>query len=95
MIFFMQAMEKLLISCEKSAYLVSKKLLKELTLKEKIDLRMHAMVCKYCQRYEKEMLLIQSHFAKVDKKIQHGEFQYKLSHIDKERLQSNINRNLF
>ncbi len=48
-------MSKKMISCEEASFLISKSLDTKLTIKEKINLRMHHMVCELCRRYAKQI----------------------------------------
>ena len=65
-------MNLIMLTCEKAAGLIDKKKLFGLSRKEKIMLKMHTAVCKYCSAYQKQSELIeealQKHFHNINKK---------------------------
>jgi hypothetical protein len=59
----------LFLSCLKATELVEKKLHFKLSIQEKIQLRLHKMMCEACTKYEKQSLLIEKGLAS----LQNGE----------------------
>lgn len=57
-------MNRLMISCEKAAYLISKSQDEKLTCKEKTDMHLHLLGCKFCRRYKKDMDLLSTYLKK-------------------------------
>ena len=55
-------MHILFLSCLKATELIEKKLHFKLTAKEKIQLKVHKMMCSACTNYEKQNLLIEKSF---------------------------------
>ncbi len=51
-------MNKLLLSCLRATELIEKKLHFKLSVREKLQLRMHKMMCNACSNYEKQSVLI-------------------------------------
>ncbi len=51
-------MHKVLVSCLRATELIEKKLNFKLSVKEKLQLRMHKMMCNACSNYEKQSTLI-------------------------------------
>ena len=48
----------LMLTCQKASALIDKKNLLGLTRKEKVMLKMHTAVCKYCSAYQKQSKII-------------------------------------
>lgn len=76
---FMAFMSKMMISCDKAAFLTSKAENGKLSLLDKIELKIHLVSCKYCQRYEKEIKLISQHIHNQNQHILDGKNGYHLS----------------
>ena len=53
-----------LLSCLKATELIEKKMNFKLSAREKLQLRMHKIVCKACNNYEKQSFLIEMGMAK-------------------------------
>jgi len=51
-------MQYLFLSCLKATHLIEKRIYSKLTFKEKVQLRVHKMMCDACSNYEKDSLLI-------------------------------------
>ena len=62
----MKKLSKILfISCLKASELIEKKIELKLNFIEKIQLKMHKMVCEACTRYEKQSLYIDKSFKSL------------------------------
>ena len=90
----MALMSKMMISCDKAAFLTSKAQEDGLTFLENIELKMHILSCKYCQRYEKDVKMINQYVKYQNLKIQQGNNGYHLSQDDKSAINDLINTNL-
>lgn len=55
-------MHILFLSCLKATELIEKKLHFKLSAKEKLQLKVHKMMCSACTNYEKQNLLIEKSF---------------------------------
>jgi len=62
-------MHKLFLSCLKATELIEKKLQVKLSLKEKLQLTMHKMMCDACSAYDKQSLLLDHGIRESGKKI--------------------------
>ena len=51
-------MNKLLLSCLRATELIEKKLNFKLSVKEKLQLRMHKTMCSACSNYEKQSIFL-------------------------------------
>lgn len=49
----------LMLSCDKATQLIEKKLLFDLSFREKIQLKMHKSICDACTTYEKQSKIIE------------------------------------
>jgi hypothetical protein len=59
-------MHILFLSCKKATELIEKKLHFRLSMLEKMQLKMHKMMCNACTHYEKQSKLIERGIAKSD-----------------------------
>ena len=50
----MNMMRKLMISCDKATFLITKAQEGEISFIEKIDLELHLMACKFCKLFRKQ-----------------------------------------
>ena len=62
-------MHVLFLSCLKATELIEEKLHHGLTFREKIQLKMHKMMCDACAQYEKQSLLLDKGIEARGKKI--------------------------
>jgi hypothetical protein len=46
------------VSCEKSSFLIEKKLAGALSMKERSQLFIHKLICDVCRKYEKQSILL-------------------------------------
>lgn len=59
-------MHILFLSCLKATELMEKKLHFEVSFKDKLQLKVHKMMCSACTNYEKQNLLIERSIANLD-----------------------------
>ena len=62
-------MHMLFLSCQKATELIEKKLYFRLSFKEKLQLKIHKLMCEACQRYEKQSELLDKGIANAYKKM--------------------------
>ncbi len=58
----------LFLSCYKATELIEKNFHFKLSYLEKIQLRMHKMMCNACTQYEKQSLILEKGISKMDNK---------------------------
>ncbi len=75
-------MMKMMITCEKASFLIDKSYYTPLTLKERFDLKIHLLTCKFCRIYSHESHLINEEIKKI--KIQN--MNYKLTEEQKKKI---------
>ncbi len=76
-----------MLSCLKATELVEKKLQVRLNFKEKVQLKLHVKVCKACNDYERQSILIEKALSSDKNEIkQHDVEKLKLEIIEKLRL---------
>jgi len=61
-------MDKLFLSCLKATELIEKKIHFKLSLKEKIQLEAHKMMCNACTNYEKQSVLLEKGISQLNQK---------------------------
>jgi hypothetical protein len=54
------------ISCEKSSFLIEKKLAGVISLKEQGQLFVHKLICSVCRKYEKQSILLDALLRKKE-----------------------------
>lgn len=79
-------MHILLLSCIKATELIEKRFYFKLSVKEKLQLKLHKMMCDACTNYEKQSIIIEKGIE-LQQKNQHSE-------IDIDRLKKQITINL-
>jgi len=80
-------MAGMMMSCDEATFLISKVSDCNLTLREKINLKIHLLSCNLCLRYEKEIRAI-DHYLK--KKDLHACGLHSLDEDQKNRIQKNV-----
>ena len=76
-------MMKMMINCEQATYLIDKSEYIELSAKEKFDLKMHLVTCKFCRLYKIESKIINDKITKV---FTFNQIELKLSDEQKNRM---------
>ncbi len=61
-------MNKLLLSCLRATELIEKKLHFKLSVREKLQLRMHKMMCSACSNYEKQSVFIDKGISDIQER---------------------------
>ena len=84
-------MDRMMISCEKATFLISKSEEEKLSCKEKYQLRVHLMGCKFCRRYKKEIQYLSN---ALDKFKDPTILTNKLSPGKKKGIQENIKKEI-
>jgi hypothetical protein len=83
-------MNKLMISCDKASYLISKSQDEKLSCKEKLDMHMHLAGCKFCRFYKKDIDIMSRNLREFKQKIDEEPYQLKLSTEEKERIKAKL-----
>ncbi len=81
----------MMISCYDATFLISKTEIDRISTKDKINLKLHLMGCKYCRRYKNQVRLISETIKKAKNNIEKGNYFYSLSPKQKSDIQSIIN----
>ncbi len=63
-----QIMHTLFLSCLKATELIEKKIHFRLSAREKLQLKMHKMMCDACSSYEKQSVFLEKGISLMDKK---------------------------
>jgi len=83
-----------MLSCDKATFLISKEQESEISVIEKIQLKLHLMACKFCKLYKKESSFISKN---IDHMHQHSDkcfSDYKLDDSSKSAMQQAIKEQL-
>ena len=84
-------MDRMMISCDKATYLISKGEEEKLSCTEKFHLQAHLMGCKFCRRYKKEIKYMSQ---AIDKFKDSTIISSKLSMDKKKDIQENLNKEM-
>ncbi len=76
-------MMKMMITCEQASYLIDKEQYTELTHREKFNLKMHLLSCKFCRLYKHESHVINDKISDI---ITYNNNEVKLDEDQKQRL---------
>ena len=86
-------MMKAMITCDEASSLASKSLDTNLTLGEKMRLKMHLMACRFCRSFEKQILAIRSILRSKGKEMPEDTEENTLSKEARKRLENSIREN--
>ncbi len=78
---------KMMINCEQATYLIDKEQYTKVSIKDKFDLNLHLMTCKFCRLYKVESNLINNKLTKV---LKFNEEELKLTDEQKKKLISKL-----
>ena len=73
----------MMITCEQASFLIDKEQYTLLSAKEKFNLRMHLLTCKFCRLYKIESHLINNEIKRV---VTFNEAEIRLSDEQKSRI---------
>lgn len=59
-----------MLSCKQTSQLVSQSLDRRLTLRERLAVRMHLLLCKYCRRFQQQLLTIRLGLTRMSQSIE-------------------------
>jgi hypothetical protein len=60
-----KVMTFMMLNCDKATFLISKKDIKPLTITENLQLKIHLMSCKYCQRFSDQSGIISNQISSI------------------------------
>ena len=78
-----------MMNCKEATELASNRLDRELNLTERIGLKIHLFICKYCRRYSKHLGFIKQTVSKLDAYIEARQ-DIQLSDAAKEKIKKVI-----
>ncbi len=76
-------MMKMMITCEQASFLIDKEQYTPLSVKEKLDLKLHLFTCKFCRLYKVESHIVNNELKKI---FTFNETELKLSEEQKQRI---------
>ena len=79
-------------TCEEVLPVLSQSLERQLTLRERVTLRLHFLICVYCLRYLKQLRLIRASARARSEKIETGDSAPALPEEARERLKRALDR---
>lgn len=82
------------VPCEHATYLIAKREASKLTFKEKVQLKVHLIKCKYCRYFVEEVGLINDGIDKMKANVEKGQFITELSDASKSKMQQRLQQEL-
>lgn len=76
-----------MISCKKAAALSSEALDRRLTIRERLVLRVHLVLCRVCRSYERQLMLVRAAASRLEDLLAEGEH---LDPIARERIRERV-----
>ncbi|MCT4587673.1 MAG: hypothetical protein N4A71_07615 [Carboxylicivirga sp.] len=81
---------KMMITCKEATFLISKKQQDRLNFFEKMQLRLHLMMCKYCRRFSIQVNFMTKAIQRMKNKVEERGVEIKLNEEQKKRLRRKI-----
>jgi hypothetical protein len=75
----MRMMSKVMPNCHEASILTSRAMDEDISLKERVGLKMHLLVCKWCRRYSKQVNLIRDIVRRQASRVESTESQTDLN----------------
>ncbi|TRX66160.1 zf-HC2 domain-containing protein [Carboxylicivirga sp. M1479] len=79
-----------MITCKEATYLISKREQDVLSFAERLQLKFHLMMCKYCRRFAEQVHFLNDAILKMKQKVEDQEDGIQLSKQSKDLLRSKI-----
>lgn len=80
-----------MLNCQQTSQLVSQSLDRRLTWQERFALRMHLWMCKYCKRFQQQVIALRAALSRQVSKIE-SDTSIRLSDVAKTNITNLINR---
>ena len=66
-------MMRMMITCEKAAWLISKSQDQKLSIREAVQLKMHLLGCRFCRAYQKDIGILTEGIREFKEKSENGQ----------------------
>ncbi len=86
----MAKLARMMIACDEATYLASKSRDNKLNFKERMNLRIHLLSCKYCLRYARDIRILDEYFQKH---LEAGKHHH-LNSSEKKRIKTRVLKEL-
>lgn len=83
-----------MLTCKEVTHLISESLDRDLPLRQRMAMRLHLLMCKFCLRYKKQLLFIRDAIRQYSNKIEEGTISpaISLSTQARQRIQRLLNQ---
>lgn len=88
----MNGLKKIIYNCRQATYLIEKKQLTSLSVRERLELKIHLAGCSMCRLFQKQSILINTMVQQLFKS--NGQTELKLDDSFKKDLQERIEKEL-
>jgi hypothetical protein len=87
----MAYMQRIMLSCEEATFIATKKIVQDVSLKERMNLQMHLAVCKHCRKFYHQVRMITGTIRHHSSKAGNSKaIQTRMSPAEKSKLQKLI-----
>lgn len=59
-----------MLNCKQTSHLLSQSLDRKLSRRERFAIRLHLMMCRYCRRFEKQIIALRKGFKQLTQQIE-------------------------
>lgn len=80
-----------MLNCKQASELISQSLDEPISFSDKLQLKFHLLICKYCKRFSRQMHTIRAAMSELRSKIE-ADTSIKLSEDAKKRILDEINK---
>ncbi len=87
---WIKGMNKVMLSCDTAAFLITKNEFIKLSSTEKIKLKLHLASCKFCHRFKKQSKLISLQIHKMNENLNRNHLTFMLSEEQKRQMKATI-----
>lgn len=75
-----------IVPCERATFLMAKKTLTKLTLRERYQLKMHMLKCGWCQDYEHEHKLLDTVLMRMKHDVEMSKYYFSMTAEQKQKI---------
>jgi len=81
---------KMMITCKEATFLISKEQQDKLSFAEKMQLKFHLLMCKYCRRFADQMNFMTKAIRKMKERVDEKGVDITMSEEQKQRLSKKL-----
>lgn len=83
-----------IVPCQRATYLMAKQTLTKLSMRERMQLRMHMWKCGWCQDYDTEHQLLDTVLSKMKQDVELSKYYFSMTPEQKQKITEAIKLNV-